>query len=237
MKNFIELKKVTTAMFEQNPIEEHPFCKALADDQINQAQCREAALQIYQVVLHFPRFLSAILTNIPDYKVRMPLVENLFEEHGKMNAAYVHSETYRTFLLGIGISEEEIKNAEASVPVLAYTRAVTDLCLHYNFLEGLAALGVIEEIVARVSPIVGQYCNRNFMTAGKSLFHFTSHETLDVEHANEIYEVVALFYEGENKKVIERGLQLGMYYHRRLYSNIMGMLSTREPNLEVSEIL
>jgi pyrroloquinoline quinone (PQQ) biosynthesis protein C len=135
----------------------------------------------------------------------------------------VHSETYRTFLTGLKFTEQEILESEPSIPVVAYTRAVTDLCLHYNFLEGLAALGVIEEIVARVSPIVGRYCKQNFSAAGDSLFHFTSHETLDIEHANEIYEVVANFYEGENKKVIEKGLSLGMYYHRRLYSDIMGL--------------
>lgn len=53
--------------------------------------------------------------------------------------------------------------------------------------------------------------------------HFTDHEILDVQHANEIYEVVAMEYEGQHKEAIDRGLHLGMYYHSRLYTDILNM--------------
>ncbi|MFS0862462.1 TenA family transcriptional regulator [Fredinandcohnia sp. 179-A 10B2 NHS] len=221
MERFIELKRVTEAMFEAEKIEEHPLFVALKNDEFSEQQRKDIALQIYQVVLYFPRFLSAILTNMSDYRMRMPLVENLFEEHGKMNEKYVHSVTYKEFLKGIGVSDSEIEESEPIIPVIAYNRALTDLCLHYHYLEGLAALGVIEEIVARVSPIVGQFAKHNYGSENKSLVHFTDHEVLDVQHANEIYEVVATKYEGECKQLIERGLQLGMYYHSKMYTDIL----------------
>ncbi|WP_099353340.1 TenA family transcriptional regulator [Fredinandcohnia onubensis] len=221
MEKFVELKNVTDGMFQVEKIERHPLFVALAKGEFSEEQQKEIALQIYHVVLYFPRFLSAILTNMSDFRMRMPLVENLFEEHGKMNEKYVHSETYKQFLKGIGISEEEMNESEPCIPVLAYNRALTDLCLHYHYLEGLAALGVIEEIVARVSPLVGQFAKNTYGNENKSLVHFTDHEVLDVQHANEIYEVVAQGYEGEQKRIIERGLKFGMYYHSRMYTDIL----------------
>ena len=107
---------------------------------------RIIGLQIFHVVDHFPRFLAALLTSIPDYRMRMPLVENLFEEHGRMSEKAVHVETYRDFLKSLGLSAKDIEASRPLIPVIAYNRAVTDLCLHHPFPEGLGALGVIEEI-------------------------------------------------------------------------------------------
>ncbi|MFT4415859.1 TenA family transcriptional regulator [Fredinandcohnia humi] len=221
MEKFNELKKVTDRMFLEKRIEEHPLFLALQRGEFSNQQRKDIALQIYQVVLYFPRFIAAILTNMDDYRMRMPLVENLFEEHGKMNEKYVHSVTYKEFLRGIGVSEVEIEESRPIIPVIAYNRALTDLCLHYHYLEGLAALGVIEEIVARVSPLVGQFAKNMYGSQNQSLVHFTDHEVLDVQHANEIYEVVALSYEGDMKQLIERGLDLGMYYHSKMYTDIL----------------
>jgi pyrroloquinoline-quinone synthase len=220
MDRFQQLKIVTDELFFSQPIEQHPFFTAIQNGKLSERQIKVAALQIYHVVLYFPRFLSAVLTNIPDYQTRMPLVENLFEEHGKMKEQFVHSETYRNFLLGIGLTETEIRKSEPIIPVIAYNRAIVDLCLHHHFLEGLSALGVIEEIVARVSPIVGQFARTKYGSNKEDLKHFTDHETLDVVHANEIYEVVSKYYVGDDRHLIERGLKLGMYYHRRLYTDI-----------------
>lgn len=223
MEKFLSLKQVTDQIFREAQIENHPLFKALENNEFDLEQTKQIALQVYHVVLCFPRFLAAVLTNMPDYKMRMPLVENLFEEHGKMNVTYVHSETYKEFLKGIGLSEQEIHESKPIIPVIAYNRAIIDLCLHYPYLEGLAALGVIEEIVARVSPIVGLYAKKSYGNENKSLVHFTDHEILDVQHANEIYEVVAMEYEGQHKETIDRGLRLGMYYHSRLYTDILNM--------------
>jgi len=221
MKTTTAFNETVKALFKQEPVEQHPLFTALATGKLGEAQIHEAALQIYHVVLHFPRFLSAILTNIDDYQTRMPLVENLYEEHGRLNAAYVHSETYRQFLTGIGLGDDAIRSSGPIVPVIAYNRAVTDLCLHYPSSEGLAALGVIEEIVARVSPLVARFALGHFKKEDPSLFHFTSHETLDLSHSAEIYELVEQRWHPANETAIRRGLALGMYYHRRLYDDIL----------------
>jgi pyrroloquinoline-quinone synthase len=226
MTQFEELKQDVARIFDAEPIEHHPFCNRMAEGVMTVEEVRTASLQIYHVVRHFPRFLSAILTQIADYRIRMPLVDNLYEEHGHLKAAHVHSVTYETFLRGIGLTDEQIVSSKPITPVIAYNRAITDLCLHHNWVEGIGALGVTEEIVARVSPIVGRFAVNTFESNRKELVHFTSHEVLDITHANEIYEIAAPFYAGAEKESIQRGFELGLYYHKRLYADILVYAST-----------
>lgn len=226
MEAFTEIKLVTERLFEKERVEEHPLFQKLESQHFSEEQIHVIALQLYHVVETFPRFLAAIATNIPNYKMRMPLVENLFEEHGRMNDKLVHSETYKLFLKGLGITDKQMKQSEAIVAVIAYNRAIIDLCLHHYYLEGLAALGVIEEIVARVSPIVNRIATTLYGGEKKTVVHFADHEVLDVAHANEIYEVAALAYTADTKKQVHLGLELGMYYHTKLYDDILKYVET-----------
>lgn len=220
-KQLNELKQLTTTLFQQAQVEKHPLFRKVHEGDLNEHQVKYIALQIYHVVKHFPRFLSAILTNMDRYELRMPLVENLFEEHGKMNPQYVHLETYKKFLYAIRVTEQEMIACTPHVGVIAYNRGVTDLCLHYHCAEGLGALGAIEEIVARVSPIVASFTTANYASKKESVVHFSDHETLDITHANEIYQVASVFYEGITKNFVEQGLRLGLYYHTKLYDDIL----------------
>jgi pyrroloquinoline-quinone synthase len=217
------IRALARAVFESDPIELHPLMVALATRELSTGEMREAALQIGHVVDHFPRLLAAMLANLPDWRLRMPLADNLFEEHGRSNPALVHAETYRRFLSGLGVLPEALAAHRPSVPVLAYNRAVLDLCLHHAPAEGLGALAVIEEIVARVSPIVSRSVRRSGVTNATG--HFSDHEVLDLTHANEIYALAEqLVAEAGGRELAERGLRLGWYYHRRLYTDVLALI-------------
>lgn len=217
------IKASARALFEADPIERHPLMVALAARELSIDEMRRAALQIGHVVDHFPRLLAAMLSNLPDWRLRMPLADNLFEEHGRMNPRLVHAETYRRFLSGLGIGEGEIAASRPSVPVLAYDRAVLDLCMHHPPEEGLGALGVIEEIVARVSPIVSRSVPPSGVTNATG--HFSDHEVLDLTHADEIYDLAEhLVASNGGRDRAERGLELGWYYHRRLYTDVLALV-------------
>jgi len=81
---------------------------------------------------------------------------------------------------------------------------------------------VIEEIVARASPIVAGYAASRGV-ARASAKHFTDHAVLDISHADEIYALAAVVWDsGESaRRDVERGMDLGWYYHRRLYSDLL----------------
>jgi pyrroloquinoline quinone (PQQ) biosynthesis protein C len=218
MKAATEPRAAARKLFETDPIERHPLFVELERGGLSIDAMRTVALQIHHVVDHFPRLLAAMLANMPDYRMRMPLVENLVEEHGRMDVSRVHVETYRAFLEGLGIDREALARSRPAICVLAYDRALFDLCVHHPRAEGLGALGVVEEIVARVSPVVA----RSVRSANASLGHFADHEVLDLSHADEIYELAAR-EAAEHLPLVIQGMRLGWYYHRRLYTDLLAM--------------
>jgi pyrroloquinoline quinone (PQQ) biosynthesis protein C len=220
------VKASARELLERDPIEQNPLFVALGRGRLSADAARLIALQIFHVVDHFPRLIAAMLANLGDWRLRMPLAENLFEEHGRMDPARVHVETYRAFLSSLGLDAASIARSRPAIPTLAYNRAVLDLCLHHPAAEGLGALGVIEEIVARVSPLVAR-STAALRHGGASIVHFSDHEVLDVSHANEIYELASTFAEGAGLDAVRRGMELGFYYHRRLYDDLLELSEDR----------
>jgi pyrroloquinoline quinone (PQQ) biosynthesis protein C len=204
-----------TSLFAAQKIETHPLFQALANPAASVAQRAFMALQIYHVVRCFPRFLAAMVSNLEELGDRMPLVENLLEEHGHLDPAKAHVQSYLEFLARQGIPETWIKASKPIAPVVAYNRAVLDLCARQHPLEGLAALGVIEDVVARVSPIVTALS----VPAEQRGDFFDEHAALDIGHAIELYELVVPHY-AENAARIDLGLELGLYYHAGMYEAI-----------------
>lgn len=203
------------------PIERHALFESLTHGKFSRDAERSVAIEIFHVVDAFPRFLSALITSIEDFRLRMELVDNLYEEHGRMNLERVHVVTYRVFLRALGVSDEVLARGRPNLPSLCYTRALLDLCARQSAAEGLGALAVIEEVVARVSPVaaaVGR-ARADGATIGT---HFGAHEVLDVSHAEELY-AVALRLPDDAIPLIDRGMRLGMYYHRRLYDDLVSL--------------
>jgi len=208
-------------LFAVADVEHHALFSSLLAGRFGRAAERSVALETFQVVKAFPRFLSALLTQIDDWSLRMELVENLFEEHGRSKPGAVHVVTYRSFLRALGVEEAEIDAHEPALPSLCHVRAVMDLCARQPIPEAIGALAVIEEVVARVSPIAARF--GAMRSSGAPLgSHFGAHEVLDVSHANELYDVASRLGESAVRGVL-RGMQLGMYYHTRFYSDLVSL--------------
>lgn len=216
------LRRVRTearTVFERDPIEAHPLFRYMSEGSLGEEATRSIALDVFHVVDAFPRFLAALIAQIHDYRLRMELVENLYCEHGSMDPAEIHVVTYRSFLHALGIEDAAIDGSVPGIPATVYVRAVLDLCARAPVVEALAAMGVIEEIVARVSPIVGRFGARRASAGTGS--HFSVHETLDFSHADELYALAERAASPERPREVARGLELGWYYQRRLYDDLV----------------
>ena len=215
------LKQLTTSLFASHRVEQHALFQLLEADRLTQAEAAAVGLDIFHVVDAFPRFLGAVLANLGDYRERMSLVENLYVEHGRMRVEHVHVVTYRQFLYALELDDARIDASRPSVAALAYVRAMLALCAREQPAEALGALGVIEETVARVSPIVGRYGQRRLGAAKGLGSHFSVHETLDLSHADEIYQLAAgACARGQTQPVLQ-GIALGLYYQTRLYTDLV----------------
>lgn len=214
-------KALASSIINSAPPESHPFVAGLAAGTLPLTTARATALEIGHVVAAFPRFLAAALANIPRWDRRMLLVENLFEEHGGLDASKVHEVTYRQLVAALGVPEAVQRDHRPGLGATVYVRAVMDVCLHQPTAEALGALGVIEEVVARASLAVGTYLRRLDRDGACGDTHFTVHETLDLQHADEIYGLAQHHIDSGERESVERGMRLGHYYHLRLYSDVL----------------
>lgn len=215
------LKELTVQLFARQRVETHPLFQLLESERLTAQEARAIGLDIYHVVDAFPRFLSGVLTHMRDFRERMNLVENLYAEHGRMHEGHVHVVSYRHFLYALGLDDAQIEASEPGLAADVYVRALLALCGRDEPAEALGALGVIEEIVARVSPIVGRYGARRLAPGQSQGSHFSVHEALDLSHADEIYELAARTAERGRAREVRRGIALGFYYQTRLYTDLV----------------
>lgn len=102
-------------LFHKYPTIDHPLITRIAALQFTPDEFREIAIRFYHVIKHFPQFLAAMITNWDDTIARMPLVANLYEEHGNMRLDSIHVETFKHFLHQVGIGEEILKRVNLAL--------------------------------------------------------------------------------------------------------------------------
>ena len=212
-------KTFATALLAAERPEDHPFVRAMFDGSLPLEVAQRTALEIAHVVACFPRFLAAVIANIDDHRERMLLVDNLYEEHGRMDPSHVHEVTYRGFLRELGLDDARAAAHRPGLGVIVYNRAMLDLCRTQRVPEALGALGVVEEIVARASVGVRRYAAHRRAASDEA--HFSVHETLDLRHADELYDLAEPHWARGDDEAVRLGMRLGHRYHLRLYTDVL----------------
>lgn len=183
MKIIDELK---TIINEYNLLN-HPWYQAWSQGLLSMDMLKDYAIQYYQQVASFPRFITRVHTHCDKIVVRKALVHNLVDEeiHGKD-----HTALWMQFALGMGATKEDVLNA---VPY-----AETDYMVkqYYHLAErdwrdGLCALFAYECQVPAVSEskIAGLKSHYN-VTADETLEFFTAHSVYDVEHSAQVASLI-----------------------------------------------
>jgi pyrroloquinoline quinone (PQQ) biosynthesis protein C len=204
--------------FRDHPVEQTPLLASFAASLVSRGQALRVACELHAVVEAFPRFLAALLSNDLDPVLRDVVVENLYEEQGRMNKEAVHLTTYRALLAELGHRGPASAIPPPSTGVVAYVRAMLDLCARGPVAEAAAALAVVEDHVARASLVIGRWVASELPDARER--HFRVHETLDVRHADELYELAAHYWAAGLTGDVERGIAMGSYLHRRLWADV-----------------
>jgi len=177
--------------------------------------------QLGHVVNAFPGFLAALLTQMPDARDRLPIVENVLEEHGNLNIEKAHVNTFALLVRSLG-REAETLTRHAPIPGMrSYLRSMQYTCLHAPWLEGLGLMGMIEMLFAHISPIITSAVVRSGQVPREYLAHFDLHEEVDVDHAAGMFAVLKPHWDdASSRRLIEDGLELGTYLDCRLMTDI-----------------
>ena len=166
----------------------HPFYQQWTAGTLPLERLRNYAVQYYQHVAAFPRYLSGIHARCEDLTTRQALLENLIdEERGSDN----HPELWLRFAEALGVPRAAVAAAEP----LPATRALVDTFTHLTqdqpLSAGLAALYVYESQIPAVAETNIDGLRRFYgITDSDGLRFFNVHREADPYHAQAVAQMV-----------------------------------------------
>jgi len=159
----------------------HPFYQAWTRGELSQEALADYATQYYHHVAAFPTYLSSLHAHTEDLSTRRHILANLMdEEAGNPN----HPELWLEFAEALGVSREEVANAELWPETKNLIHDFRSVCGGGSVAEGLAALYAYESQIPQVaeSKIKGL---KTFygLNDSKALGYFQVHIEADKEHS------------------------------------------------------
>ncbi len=212
---------LANAVLEQTDLLGGPYFKALADGSMTLERFRASQEQFYYAVRYYARPIAALVARVPDPKGRLDLVHNLVEEHGEFHEPQFHQNTFRTFLTSVGGRSPDLAGVPPGPAVHAFNTVLIGACTSEPIEVGICCLGVIELAFAGVSAVIGKAVVDRGWVSADALVHYALHAELDVEHAEEFFEMVEPDWADDRRRQsIDAGLRLGAYAFDRLYRDL-----------------
>ena len=175
-----------------HPALTHPFLERFGDGDASPEGVRTFAIQYYRHVRVSRLYLAALISNCAhDESLQLALAEVLFDEYGHLDPSGTHPALYRRFLRALDISEAEWEAPPTLPEIELYISSHREMTRHPDFRIGLGALGPASEWP--VPPIYVRLAEGLKRSAGlpdEAIEIFTSHVTMDVEHARIMMEAV-----------------------------------------------
>lgn len=180
-------------------------------------------IQFRFAVENFGAVIAGVLSKIPRTKERMQVAENVAEEHGYNDLTNTHYTTFMQFLKSMNKNNLNL-NPKPNTSVLSFNQAVGNFVATHSFYEGAALVGMIELMYVDMSSFIADTVHSRNWDSLCEQKHYDVHAVLDIEHAQELFEVSELLWNnGDNiiKGQIEDAMKLGAHYFYRLYDDLL----------------
>jgi len=202
----------------------HPYLCWMQQDSTSRKAFCQSQIPFRFAVESFSQALAAVLARMPILEERLPLVNNVAEEHGHGDHLRSHKFTFRQYLQALGASADDL-TSPSTIPVMAFNQSILTYGLTQPAEAGAALLGMIEYLYVDISGAIAQTLYQRQWTAPGSQSHYAVHEKLDVEHARELLTLAELgWHESRSRAQVAQGLLLGAYYFWRLYGDLQPTL-------------
>ncbi len=186
---------------------EHHFYKLWSAGLLSIDVIKEYAIQYYQQVKNFPRYLSATHSITEDIESRKILLENLCDEENDdaKNGIINHVQLWKNFCTGMGLTESQVENTE----IMQSTQNLIDTfySLSKESTEsGLATLYAQEHQYAKISE--SKRCGlKQFYNIDKAetVKFFLVHEKADIWHAEQLETLINNTSNELKSKIIDAG--------------------------------
>jgi pyrroloquinoline-quinone synthase len=179
----------------------HPFIQRIHDAWLNKAQLQYFVKEYNVYCNYFVRFLSACSANIPDDATRMPIIENLWEEHGEGDLNKSHRVLLERFAYAIGLNHEELYQVSPLYSTSICCENLLALSKDSHFLMSLGALGPGTEYFtsAEYSILAAGFKKYNMFTE-EDLEFWTVHISLDDHHYSDMCTAIEPWLKTEESR-------------------------------------
>ncbi len=199
--NFVKLLKK-----ELNPYHllKHPFYQKWTEGTLPKKCLQNYAVQYYQHVSAFPRYISALHSLCENPKDRKILLENLNDEEGAKGKP--HPDLWMYFAEGLGLDKEAVEKTPACKNLQKLIQSFFFHCRN-SYAEGLSALYSYEYQVPEVAETKIQGLKKHYnITDEKTLLFFLVHKSADIEHRKALEELLEHLPEKQQKPALDSAI-------------------------------
>ena len=220
-ENSLSLDEAVLSVGEVYAFGAHPYLLWMQAPGTSRAAFRRSQLPFRFAVEAFSQALAAVLARMPVLEQRLALVDNIWEEHGRGSSLRSHKSTFQHYLQALGATATELQSP-CSLPVLAFNQSILNYCLTQAGEAGAALLGTIEYLYIEVSAAIARTLHQRHWATVGSQAHYTLHEKLDVEHAQELLRLAQpAWNDPRSCPQVAQALTLGAYYFWTLYNGLL----------------
>jgi pyrroloquinoline-quinone synthase len=206
----------------------HPFIGRLHDAWLNKAQLQYFACQYNIYCNYFVRFLSACAANIPDDMTRMPIIDNLWEEHGEGDPTKSHRVLFENFAQALGMTHDQLFNAMPLYSTSICCENLFAIAKDSHFLMSLGALGPgTEYFTSEEYKIIVEGLKKYDFFSAEDLVFWTVHITLDDHHYSDMCQAISPWLTSDEAKGwvslgARRAIDLEILFWDGLEANLPG---------------
>ena len=213
------MNEITNIVEELNKIEDNTYFKELHKNP-SPIKFLESQECFISAIDNWSKALGLLLEKLPSDKERLPIIQNLYEEHGEGNLESSHVNTFREFYKSLG-GEKKLKLYNKKLSSYKFIKEFNDTINNKfkseSWIYSVAMLGMIEYTYITVSKNIHEYA-KNYINP-RAISHYSLHEIVDVKHANDLFNLISS-YEKTNPKDIVSGLLAGYNLINKLYNDL-----------------
>ncbi|MBI3632561.1 MAG: iron-containing redox enzyme family protein [Candidatus Vogelbacteria bacterium] len=202
---------------------QNPYFVALKNGEFSKEDFIETQIQFYWAVIFFSRPMAVLAAKIPEPKLRLEILRNVWEEHGEGDISKMHGNTFKTLLSRLGNVQEKDMQTRALWPeIRSFNENLIAACTLDHYLVGCGAMGIIERMFVDISFWIGSTITDRGWLTKEQMIHYNLHEELDIKHSKDFFDVLDTTWNQDikNQYRIEQGLRLGAYIFNTLYRSL-----------------
>ena len=207
---------------ESTPITSHRYFSDLLDGAMSFELFKSSQTNFYSAVCYFSRPMFLLCSRMENYADRLTILENILDEHGNGDIKESHAETYKNYLLNLGVKEKDINETFSHSAVSNFYSIIEDTIKGDSIETAIAMFGIIEDRYTEISATIATSLVNNNWLRKDQLTHYNTHKELDIYHADLFYKLVQpKWVEEIHKEKIVKGLKLGNTIIFDIFNNLL----------------